>query len=55
MFQTASKPGYALSPLTEKKGDFQALKLGRIDIQVRRGPNARARDAKEATIGDMIS
>ncbi|XP_073255709.1 BOS complex subunit NOMO3-like [Porites lutea] len=31
---TASKAGYALSPLTEKKGDFQALKLGRIDIQV---------------------
>ena len=33
--QAASKAGFVLSPAAGKKGDFQALKLGQIDITVR--------------------
>jgi len=34
--QAASKQGFILSPVAGKKGDFQALKLGQIEIVVRR-------------------
>lgn len=34
LLQTASKAGYIISPLADKKGSFQAQKLGQIEILV---------------------